>query len=795
MKKIFIYVAIVALALASACTTRNLPEMPVDGDIVLSFQFGAPIQTRATTPGEGLENAVNYVDCFFYTDVEANPVYSFRDNAPASKLSQDTDGNVIYTVALTAGEADPFGEGNVPDLDDLFNNKQCEVFAVFNSPTAITKAPLASIMTTALENSFAHEGTVEDAGTHSKWVVTLDEDASADTPKYFVMTGAQTLTRSGNNTVTGTVEMNRVAAKIAVDLKIRKSVTDASGKVWNPMFGGQQIRVYPQNVAKAAIIGGADATPSFPTNLDLFTYKGVVYRSYYPKDYQEGGEHYGEEDPGDVTDDGTNYVIASQQDFYTFPMTWTRGDDNEPFIKVIVPWSSPNSQKEIYYKVMLPWTSLESNKYYKLTVNVSILGTEGEPEVILEPLSAMVVDWQGGGPVNGTIAAAKYLSVERGVVSDTVTVTHDTAVGRFEFYTPTSGTDYAASDPVTVTIKEIKQKNLSTGKWEYLYQNYNPVNAQITARGLTQAQIQGWFQKVGDNYLQIGHQLNSDLTSTLMDVTPYYYTVVLSLPAEIDPRTTAHPYGEYAKTVTFVQWPEVYVVEDPNRGNNTTGGVYVNAGNSSYSDYGGVHGLTGSNQNGNMYVLTISVSGDYIIGDPRSTTINNNLGSYSNYWSTESRWTEGSGTNHRLTYYHPASSTNTSNMIAPKIRVASSYGVTNAISQNDALKRCASYQEDGIPAGRWRVPTKAEVKFISTLSSLGRIPYLFGGMPGNNFNRDFYYWTANGCILVNNGSKTVEDDSSYSAMVRCVYDEWFWGEVPANRIVSNNQFTWGDRNY
>jgi len=134
-------------------------------------------------------------------------------------------------------------------------------------------------------------------------------------------------------------------------------------------------------------------------------------------------------------------------------------------------------------------------------------------------------------------------------------------------------------------------------------------------------------------------------------------------------------------------------------------------------------------------------------------------------------------------------------MIAPIIRVASSYGVTNSISQNDALKRCASYQEDGIPAGRWRVPTKAEVKFISTLSSLGRIPYLFGGMPGNNFNRNFYYWTANGCILVNNGSKTVTDNTNTSAMVRCVYDEWFWGEATTSRPVDYDQFTWGDRNY
>lgn len=801
MKKIFIYVAIAALALATACTTRNFPEIPADGDIVLSLRFGAPIQTRATTQGVGLENAVNSVDCFFYTDVTANPAYSFRDDNPT--ITQDEEGNKIYTVSLTAGEANPFGEGNVPDLNVLLNNKQCEVFAVFNSPTAITAAPLATIKTTALENSFAHEGPTAGSSTGSKWVVTTDEEAD-DYDKYFVMTGAQTLTRSGNNAIEGTVEMQRVAAKIAVDLKIKKSVTDANGKVWNPMLGGQQVRVYPQNVAKAAIIGGADATPTFPTDLDLFTYKEVVYQSYYPADYQEGGAHAGEEDPGKVVEEGSDYVIASQQDFYTYPMTWTRGGDDEPFIKVIVPWSGESgttSQKEIYYKVMLPWTSIEANKYYKLTVNVSILGTEGEPEVTLEPLSAMVVSWQGGGNVNGTVSAAKYLSVERGVV--TATSNYDTAEGRFEFYTATSGTPYAASDPVTVTIKEIKQKNLKSGNWEYLYQDGTANSSEITKREdaagnkytVDDVNTQ-WIQKVGDNYLQIGHQLNSKLTSAYMDVTPYYYTVVLSLPTDIDPS------GEYSKTVTFVQWPEVYVVEDPNSeasSNSNKGYVYVNGSNSSNASYGGVAGLAGSNTNPNMYILTVSVSNTYSIGDPRNTTVNNNLGSNSNTWSAQARRTWGTGTNNRLTNYHETlTSTDFDTMIAPKIRIASSYGVTSEISRDGARKRCASYQEDGIPAGRWRIPTEAEVRFICTLSALGRIPYLYGysnQTTGSPLNQTGYYWTATSCLSVNNYTESVNTVSRSQAWVRCVYDEWFWGDATTRPLTNKTQFTWGDAAY
>ena len=793
MKKTIIFAACAALVLASACSERvDIPELVGENVISLDLVYGDPA-TRAddepkTTPGKGLENSVTSVQYFFYNDVTEAPIYN-SGLITNPTISED----LKYSVTLVAGE------NGVPDLTTMFKNGECIVFAVFNMPSAITAAPLEDVKATAISNTFAHEDGVEGASSGSEWVVTTDAEA-VDYDKYFVMVGELPLTRDKNATTyaaKGTVEMNRVAAKIAVDLKIKKVVTVGQGAAaveWNPMLGGQQIRVYPNNVAGNAVIGGASETPTFPTDLGQFTYKEVVYNSEIGTDY--------------VKDDGTNYVIASQQDFYTYPIEWTRGTDVEPFIKVIVPWrkADGSSQKEIYYKIMLPVESIEANKYYKLTVNLSILGDEGEPEVTLEPLSALVVSWQGGAPVNGTISAAKYLSVDRGVV--TATSNYDTAEGRFDFYTSTSGTDFAASDPVTVRIKEIKQKNLSTGNWEYLYQNFNANTTQITNRGYTKDQVDAnWVKFVGDNYLQIGHQLNSDLTSTLMDVTPYYYTVVLSLPEDIDPE------GKYNKTVTFVQWPEVYVVEDMNADysssnhNANRGYVYVNGNHNSNNNWNTVAGYsTGSttNSNGYMYVLTVSVSNKYIIGDPRTSPGQDNVDNlnYGNNW-TQSYWTEGTGNNHRLTYYHPAQRTDTQNMIAPKIRVASSYGKAGTMNKTDARRRCASYQEDGIPAGRWRLPTFAEVQFIATLSSLGRIPILFSDESTANGDN---YWIANGnsdtagTALVDNVGNdkgvTYNATRTNNSYVRCVYDEWFWGDATETRPLTNkSQFTWGDRNY
>ncbi len=119
-------------------------------------------------------------------------------------------------------------------------------------------------------------------------------------------------------------------------------------------------------------------------------------------------------------------------------------------------------------------------------------------------------------------------------------------------------------------------------------------------------------------------------------------------------------------------------------------------------------------------------------------------------------------------------------MIAPAFRIASSYGVTYAISFNDAVKRCATYQEDGYPAGRWRVPTQAEIWYMVKLASDEKIPELL--------STSSYYWGGDERAYrpsVNYDSPITTTSSSY---VRCVYDEWYW-----NDKCDKSTFTWGDR--
>ena len=107
-------------------------------------------------------------------------------------------------------------------------------------------------------------------------------------------------------------------------------------------------------------------------------------------------------------------------------------------------------------------------------------------------------------------------------------------------------------------------------------------------------------------------------------------------------------------------------------------------------------------------------------------------------------------------------------------------------SREMAEKRCASYQEDGYPAGRWRMPTFAEAKFIYTLSLNGKIPALFN--TGSN------YWCAHGDFLPNNNGEVKLNPTGNATSIRCVYDEWYWGSEPAALKDQNGKdlFTWGD---
>ena len=811
MKKIFAYMALAAAVTFAASCSREAagPEFKGEDAISLSLVYEAPV-TKSDAPG--LESAVTSVEYFFY-DVNGTLLYRKYDSSP--ELTENK-----YSVSLVVGE----GVLESKSYNDFFpNGADCQFFAVFNYPEEIGDNTLENVKKKAVSNTFAHqEG--------DNWHVTQDADVALGYEKYFVMTGSATLSPNPAG-ITGTVDMRRIAAKITFVVNVAQSKTVDNTDVWTPMLTNNNPRIYLSNAVANALVGGADikdetagTAPIFPEDLGQFDYSP------------------------DVLDFNGGYTSTSPF-YYTFPLAWEAGDDSEIYCKLIIPWKMErteggvitySTERELYYKVLFPKTEIVANNHYVYTINADFLGREGEePTITITAEKAIVLPWTTSGDVNPVVSAAKYLSVEKGVDKPEVTYTTGTTI------------TYAASDEVSLVIKNIYQRNLTTRTDEYLIQNGNVVQSTINTRNnnkkpsepnLTEAIIRGWINHdATHSVFELNHLLNSDLTSKNMDATPYTYEIELHLgPAGSE----TYNDSKYTKTVTIVQYPQVYVVEDPNSNNGEAGrvGIYINGNNTTstqwnkgtgrrgyggnivYDDHynlGGANGITADagNKNPNMYVLTISVSDKYTIGDPRTTQVQmpefryreNNQSAWINNWK-QGKWTEDKDeTEHVLTYYHPASSENTSEMIAPKIRIASSYGVCQTgRTKEEAILRCATYQEDGIPAGRWRLPTYAEVEFMATMSSIGRIPYLFG-MSSNNgqtpSNENTRYWTANGLIEVNNGnaSGTVAPhvtrlpnatDATYTnESVRCVYDEWFWGDATTTRPAEKSEFTWGDRNY
>ena len=132
--------------------------------------------------------------------------------------------------------------------------------------------------------------------------------------------------------------------------------------------------------------------------------------------------------------------------------------------------------------------------------------------------------------------------------------------------------------------------------------------------------------------------------------------------------------------------------------------------------------------------------------------------------------------------------------------------------------RCATMQEDGFPAGRWRLPTIAEIQYVLLLQNKEVISPVFTS--GSSYYASASYSDLNKTTLVtlqeNKQSKAVnwQTRNGNNISVRCVYDEWYWGserEAKPNPNPGSNQtqtvkdylnkttygdeylFTWGDK--
>lgn len=711
------------------------------------------------------------------------------------------------------------------------------------------------------------------------------------TQSSFVMRGSATLTLltpKGSTPASGDVRLRRVASKISFNLTVASSAESDGGTVWSP--NTESMSVYMVYAMRQATLGGSPT--AVPTGLSGVDYTVIAEaedklasndgeylyeyqaRSLVPSGTTVQRTHNGETENCEVFVAGfkdiNGTVLDSDSPFYSYPSNWDFGSATEPYLKLIIPWTTTDQYnttrtKYYYYKIPFSVNTLESNYWYRIYIDVQILGSE-EPVPPLATIKYCVSDWEGEVDMTtatvvteitvipATVVAARYLSVPitEYVLYNTddlvipITSSHEVEVVGFtvdsDAYTSTHDVDanYVGTNP---RIYNPFTTTLDTGNIRVVHPDYSTDPASPSAStftfGSAAAGTYGWSVTApgtGTEQVVVHHKLNRDLSSSGYDVAPY------TLRMRIRHKGT---YGDsYFTDVTIEQRPPIMIYPEKNAGGTSNYGyAFVNGAQNAGQNYtrtgwirytytcndgswtstsnmmGNFTYYLGSspsdlsnsnNKNTNMYIIETSVLpttgtiAQYMLGDPRSQSIDNLNGTTSSFNTTdktdESTWSnqmtiykDWDGTSRGLLYYYPVgTATEFNNFIAPRLRIASSFGATSYMSYYDAFRRCASYQESGYPAGRWRIPTKAEIEYIAQLNSDEKIPLLLGSASGSTD-----YWCNSGYVTVEVGETPTYTNAftTTEGYVRCVYDDWFWGESNRARLpeAKINTFTWGDQ--
>lgn len=855
LKKIFLSFLSFAIAVAlSGCDSENIanPENPSHGEIGnlrLTFRSSRTNNTRATDDDNN-ENLITSLNIFLYTK-DADPETS---EPVLTKTFTGLEDHTVSTVNMNLRREETIS---------LFGTDQeastCRLVAIANLPANTVlpeKMTINNLRKLQLNSSLnAQEGEAQSSFTmFGDTGEVIDEENGTLRPGNTVVTFTPD---DLGGTAQGNVMLVRAAARISLNvqvpetLEVTETADDGTESVitWTSQRENMQI-LFENGVYISAV------DPSVLTDRPAAD-------SYFSIG---AGKNYTFVDSGDEGED--SYRWQARLPFYSMPNRWevTASETHKTSLILIVPWKRGNEQhyRTCYYKVPVTAANeLLRNTAYIVNLKVSMLGSFTNDVPIPVTPSYETVDW---GEVNTSVDIKNFRYL---VVNQNDYVAENTATIEIPFY---SSHDVTVSD-VTMTYKRFNMYGNNGEVMDItITEAQNNRTEEVTDEKIFTYELAS--DVMGNNLLKIYHPLtawNAYRTQgnieSQVDFTGYKdATAAQNAIDQIeyykpDPTSTVYsPYvikatlhhtdmstnSTFSQEITVTQYPGMWIMADKNPGtaasnptsNADYGYVWVNGDRNTLGNAGG---LTGTNKNPNMYVVTINVldasQQGYIIDDPRYySVINLNEEVYTQrvngqnrtyYYLTHQRsnntdnlnytivtptteaeitamaqedtWSRSadalfeSGTNgkRKLKYYYPTNESDEfKNVIAPKIRVASSYGATQKVSRNDGRKRCASYQEDGRPAGRWRVPTLGEMQFIVNLSRTGKIPVLFSD--------ETTYLSAQGWVEVpaasnsNTELKVSNADLKSTNYVRCVYDEWYWTRFTPP-TVDINTFTWGDR--
>ena len=384
MKRYISYIACLALSIiAIGCVKSDIgSDIEQGGELTLQFSNSA-LTTRATRANDSSNNEdlLKGVQLFFYPkDSEtSNAVYTCT---VANFHTTDANGNITSTANTAKKSTTVKIKISAGDLDKMFPNNAtvCSVYAIANGPTPATNAAtdVASLKAMSIEADFT-------TATQASFV--MDSDIC-------------TITKNGKN-LSGDVELTRAAAKIELSVSAEPKIV-IDGKTYMPQIANMKVALL-RGVKKGLVDDGSDETPvDHNVNAD-----------YFDIDINAAGRGF------------TNGVQTTP--FYSYSSKWEAGAEDEATLKLMIPWgvsadgSAPSSYLNYIYEVPVNdlGKSIVRNKYYKITLNVGVLGSLDEEPVTLNP-SYVVLDW-GTGEVDVELSRPKYLVVdENSVVTNNI---------------------------------------------------------------------------------------------------------------------------------------------------------------------------------------------------------------------------------------------------------------------------------------------------------------------------------------------------------------------------------------
>ena len=812
----------------SACSDdSNIgAELTPDGPYIELTLDSNDIETRALsgtqTPFTEEERELKNVDIFLYTTANAanggTPfrVYTFTDLVHGNKqkiILSDEDVTALFGNIDTDGSCVAFAVVNVDEKDYGEVVKESATISQLKAIVAHTA-------------SFAEEfdGFAMFTKNETGDIITYDPESRI---------------------ATGDIKLKNLAAKIDVFVSFKQDILDGDGQTWNVAMssGTPTAEVHILNgVTAVQLSGGFDK--EILTDDDYYSIRledendyrrGLARLSSEDSYYENGKFLWASSAP----------YYSYPNSWETNPLEKHR---TSLILKVDwEPSDNPTDVLTTYYNVpvALDVDKLESNHYYRLKLEINSLGGQHFGEPLELEGEWEVLDW-GHALLEADIREIRYLEIARSEINAKDEKTYTAVMNNTETTMIPYYTSHAVRiKSATVTYRNIYNAgDDGTGiPVDVKIESSNEIEAYtLSAAEYAAGQPGVYIDQVNHNIYVRNPlhpiSLSNDrytYNSSENKYAPFYITIVLE---HIDDPNTRDE-------ITIIQYPGLYVESTKNPGGDPRnsllgwtskdiGFAYVNDGT---SDWGGINGLSTGwlsslidgvlsySSNPNMYLITVTNLNESDkpkhLGDPRTKHTMHSLEtsriktgryyiivpldlySYDHLtpaivddpsdatWAKQApEWNNGK-TNPEKRYlknYYPTDETPEEQyiyMMAPQFRIQSSYGThDDKINRNEARKRCATYQENGYPAGRWRLPTPGELKYIAELSQKKIIPSLFSNERG--------YWTSHGLYRVENGSaeelldlgedgwfaqawsNRSVDNGNLAGYTRCVYDEWYW---------------------